>query len=145
MIPLLSPCLHSEDEAAAVEAVWRIVSVVVAAARAAEVEVETFSLSIVVAVFDRGFPLLFHLYYLRLDLLLKLKLKLSEAVVEAEAAKARYFRPPMLSGWSCSRTPPRREPAIVVSSSCFSVSFFSNKVDSGGGFLCLGYFTRAAR
>jgi hypothetical protein len=38
-----------------------------------------------------------------------------EAVEEAEASPALYS-PPRLSGWSCRRTPPRREPTIFVSS-----------------------------
>jgi hypothetical protein len=107
----------------AVEAVWRAVSAAaVVPGEAAEVGI--LSLSVAVVVFVEIFlqsprlRFLFHPYCLRLEL--ELKLSLNEVVGEAEEAPARYlYCSPRLSGWSCSRTPPRREPAIVVASSCF--------------------------
>jgi hypothetical protein len=132
MIPLLSLCQqYSEDEeAGVVEAAWKAVSAVaVAVVEAAEVE--PFSLSIAVVVFVE-IPL-FHPYCLRLER--TLMLMLNEGVVEVEVEPTRYLRlSQRLSGWSCSRTLPRREPAIVVASSLLTLLCvrFVSRFESGG-------------
>jgi hypothetical protein len=103
----------------AVEAASRAVSVSAAVVAGEAAEVETLSLSVVgvfVETILQSLNFVVHPYCLRPVL----KLILNEGVVEAEAASGRYlYCSPRLSGWSCSRTPPRREPAIVVASSCF--------------------------
>jgi hypothetical protein len=133
MLPLLSPCRHSDYEAEVGEAAWRVASLVVSVV--VEVgEAEPFSLSIVgfAVVFVERF-LFHHLYCLRLEP--KLMLKLSEEGVEAATPRYLHYSP-RLPGWSCSRTPPGREPAIVVASSLFSAVRFVSRFESGG-FICL--------
>jgi hypothetical protein len=92
MIPLIFPYLHSEDEAVAVavEAAWRALSFVVAAAEAAGAETGVVRVFVETILLSLRF--LVHLYCLRLGLGLELKLslQLNEVVVEAEAAPARY-------------------------------------------------------